>query len=175
MDKFIGIFYATGAGNTKTVAEEIQKELGEDRTDIFDIFHIKKKDYSIFDEYDFLIFGSPTYTGGTMHFRWKSVFPFLKKLDFSERYVALFTLGDRKNYPKKFALALNQMHNELKNCYDIAFLGECTPEDYHYTKSAFLGQKKIHGLAIDQHNEKNLTPQRIQTWVNHLREYIDDW
>ena len=54
----VGIFFGSDTGNTEAVAQMIQKELGKQLIDVFDIAKSSKEDIASFD---LLMIGIPTW------------------------------------------------------------------------------------------------------------------
>ncbi len=108
----IKIIYGTLAGTTKYVAEIIQKRLNKlgHKTDLHNINDNSKP---IIDNYDLLIFGSPTYENGELEYNMSH---FLSQFspNLSKYNVAVFGLGS-SNYPKFCRSAALLEHWVVKN------------------------------------------------------------
>lgn len=90
--KKIGIFYGSDTGNTENIANIIHKKIGFNITDIYDISNSNKNNLEIYNN---LILGIPTWYYGEAQCDWENFFPKLKKINFSNKTVAIFGCGDR--------------------------------------------------------------------------------
>ena len=161
----IGLIYGTDTGYTEQVAAGISGHFKE-----FDIsvHEIKDVDEKKILSFDFIIFGAPTWYVGELQSDWEDYFEDFKKIDFSNKLIALFGLGDQYGYDDNFVDAIGKIGEViLKNNGEI--IGEWSTEGYEFENSLGLKNEKFfYGLAIDEDNQFDLTEERIKVWSNQL-------
>ncbi len=161
----IGIFYGSTYGMTAKVAEKIKKAFGQAKVDVYDL---KTASLDEMEKYKNLIFGTSAWGIGEMQDDWENFIDNLSELDFSNRKVALFGLGDQKEYPESFVDGLGTLYCRLpdKSCV----VGETSTEGYDFYFSLAAKDNKFVGLVLDEHNQKKLTDTRIKKWVEQLKK-----
>ena len=163
--KKVGLFYGTTSGTTKKIAEMIKKELGTRSVDIFDIKNIKPEDIL---KYDNLIFGTSAWGIGDMQDDWEVFIDDLVELDLSKKKIALFGLGDQENYPGAFADGMGTIYCRLP--VKELVVGFTSTKGYKYYFSSAEKDGKFVGLAIDQDNQADKTPERVRKWATQLKK-----
>lgn len=165
----IALVYGTTLGNTEEVANLILQEFNSDLIDIYNVANIKAKDINHYSKY---IFGSSTWGLGDMQDDWEQ-FDF-KNLIVENKTVALFGLGDSEIYAFSYCDCLFKMHEILKR-KKAHIVGYVKASDYQYTESSSVNKDGYFlGLALDNENYKELTPQRIKDWVTQIRPLFLD-
>ena len=169
----IGIFFGTDSGNTRRIAKDIATLLGPEVA----AKPVNIRNASVEDllSYDTLILGIPTYgdgqvpglSTGNQTESWEEFLPTLKGHDFSSKTVAIYGLGNQKGYPDEFIDAVYYLYEELDIC-GANLIGLWPTEGYTFKKSKAIIDDQFIGLALDQDNQKDLTPERISTWINSL-------
>lgn len=161
----IGIFYGSTYGMTAKVAEKIKKAFGQAKVDVYDL---KTASLDEMEKYKNLIFGTSAWGIGEMQDDWENFIDNLSELDFSNRKVAIFGLGDQKEYPESFVDGLGTLYCRLpdKSCV----VGETSTEGYDFYFSLASKDNKFVGLVLDEHNQKKLTDTRIKKWVEQLKK-----
>lgn len=157
----IAIFYGSSTGNTEIVAKIIQEKLGADKADLYDVAHIKVEDLR---KYSFIILGTSTWGIGGMQDDWEDAVDLIGKVDFAEKKVALFGLGDQEEYPDTFADALGTLYRRVLK-RGACIIGEWPADDYTFEKSRAYREGSFVGLVIDQDNQADLTEERVSDWV----------
>lgn len=160
----IGLFYGSEMGHTKRVAGLIGKEFGNEIT-IEDIGYTSSRQMQ---KYDILIFGVPTWDDGKLDWNWEWFLPYLNKIDFTGKKVALFGLGDQERYDEVFLGAMATIYKKLK-AKGAKVVGEWPVEGYTKTKSSAIRKNRFVGLAIDEDNQADLTKDRVKQWVAQLK------
>ena len=161
----VGIFYGSTYGMTAKVAEKVKKAFGRSKVDIYDL-----KDVTIekMDEYKNIIFGTSAWGIGEMQDDWEYFIDNLPLLDFSDKKLALFGLGDQKEYPESFVDGMGTLYCRLpdKSCV----VGQTETEGYDFYFSLAAKDGKFIGLVMDEHNQKDLTEPRVKKWVTQLKK-----
>ena len=98
--KTIGLFYAMNAAKTSHIAEKIREDLGGVK--VIEVVLIEKAWQNDFQAYDNMIVGASTWFDGELPTYWDELVPELESLDLKGKKVAIFGLGDQKNYPDNF-------------------------------------------------------------------------
>ncbi|QJC36178.1 flavodoxin FldA [Enterobacteriaceae endosymbiont of Donacia cincticornis] len=161
----IGIFFGSDTGNTENVAFNIQKQLGNNITSVFDIAKVEKKDI---EQYNTLIFGVPTWYYGEVQCDWDDFLPTLQKINFKNKNLALFGCGDQEDYGEYFCDAISIIYNIVKtNKGNI--VGYWPTKGYYFSNTKSLKNKDYFlGLTIDEDRQPELTNSRIITWTKKI-------
>lgn len=166
----IGIFVGTAGGTSMKVADALVEAFDIDEEDVINM----EDDFDDVEDqmmaYDILFLGSSTWGQGDLHFSW--VDPILEiedeEFDFSGKTVAFFGAGDCKKHGEHFCSALGKLHKTFTNAGAKA-LGFIPKDDYDYEFSLAQIDGKLCGCAIDEHNEKEKTQERIENWIGVLK------
>lgn len=159
-----GIFYGSTTGNTTKAAEAIQAILGAERAELVDVATAGVEDFS---RYPNLILGASTWGYGDLQDDWEKKLPLLKEVDLKGKTVALFGLGDQEGYAACYLDAMGIIHDVLVEC-GVATVGAWSTEGYTFDASVACKDGQFVGLALDEDNEAEKTPQRIATWLQQL-------
>ena len=158
------LFYASSTGNTADVAQEIASKLGN-----IPCIDIGDDGITSINEYDKVILGTPTWGEGELPDDWLDVWDEFTQIDFSNKTVALFGLGDQDGYGDYFLDGMGLIYEVLvKN--NVKVIGEwgISDEYYHEDSMAVQGEKFV-GLALDEDNQEELTPSRIELWCQEIK------
>lgn len=166
-----GIFYGPAKGNVAKVASIIAQQLGEDSTDLATI---KDCDASVLNGYEKLIFGISTLGRNNWDSEhedddWDVFFTHLKEVNWKNKRVAIYGLGDQINYPDHFVDAIGWLYQRLKDL-NVDVYGQVTDEGYQYNDSEGLMEGEFVGLPLDEDNEPEKSPERIKNWLNELKQ-----
>jgi flavodoxin I len=162
----IALFYGTQTGNTQTAAELIQKQLGGES--VVNLYDIADADPSDFDAYDCIIIGSPTWDVGELQSDWDGFYEELDKINFNGKKVAYFGAGDQVGYADNFQDAMGILEEKISQLGGKT-VGYWPTEGYDFNESKAVRNGKFVGLAIDEDNQSELTPSRVQSWVTQLK------
>lgn len=161
----VGIFYGSTYGMTEKSAIKIKKAFGNTKVDIYNL-----KESSIEDmmKYKNLIFGTSAWGIGEMQDDWEMFVDNLSVIDFSEKKVALYGLGDQKEYPESFVDGLGTLYCRLpdKKCV----VGQWPVDGYEYYFSLADKEGTFVGLVLDDHHQGELSDERIEKWVVQLKK-----
>jgi flavodoxin I len=161
----IGLFYGTDTGNTRKVGKLIAKQFDED---VVELYNVADADVAEVTKYNALIFGTPTLGDGELENSWASFLPKLDGIDFSNKTVAIYGLGDQEGYPDEFVDAMIFIYKKVKKL-GATIIGSWSTEGYEYVKSRAEIDGKFLGLVIDQDNQKDQTKERVVEWINQIR------
>jgi len=162
--KNIAIFYSSGSGDTKRVADMISKQLNDIKE--FDI-GVTGSDY--ISDYSNIILGVSTYTDGQLQLEWQKIWDTFCKIDFSGKKVAIFGLGDQKRYPDNFVDGMGTLFNQLKKA-NAEIIGFTSAHGYSFNSSHAIVEEKFVGLAIDLQNQEKTATPKVKAWVEDLKK-----
>ncbi len=169
----IGLFFASSTGNTRRIAKMIKKRF-DDET-MAEALNVNKATPDLVASYSFLVFGTSTLGGGQlpglstdcMGGGWEEFLPQLKDVDFSDKVVALFGLGDQDKYPEEFVDAMGEIYHYIVE-RGAKVVGTWPADEYDFISSKALVDGEFVGLVLDQENQKALTDARLETWIKQV-------
>lgn len=156
------IFYATSTGNTEVIANKILE-----KTNGFELIDISRDGLDKMSECESMIIGVPTWGEGDLQDDWEDCLGDLQAIDFSNKTVALFGLGDQDGYPEEFVNALGIMYEEITSLGGKT-IGYTSTEGYDYEESKAEIDGEFVGLVIDEDNQAELTDDRIDNWFKSI-------
>lgn len=156
------IFYATGKGDTKKVAEYIGAKLNAD------LIEVKDANKDDFEKYDFLILASSSYGYGELHGDWVEKLSELKSANLKGKKVALVGVGNQQRHADSFCGGIVDFLGAIKTA-DI--IGQSDQDGYKFEKSqAFINGKFI-GLVLDTKGDSEYE-KRIDKWLDSVKNSI---
>lgn len=166
--KKIAIIYGSSTGTTESIAKMIASKLNIASSDIYDVSKITPETPS---NYDILILGSSTWGDGEFQDDWYDGIEKLKKADLNNKLVALFGCGDSYTYSGTFCDAMGLIYEELqgKGCQ---FIGGLSTEGYAHDASKAEVDGCFVGLALDESNQPDQTPSRIDSWLASFQDKL---
>jgi|TARA_B110000008_G_C16788881_1_gene491810 flavodoxin I len=166
----IGLIYGSDTGATEDISIKIEEK--------FNKYNIKRHNIANVNEeiilsFDFLIFGLSTWYDGDLQSDWEIYFEDFKKIDFKNKLVAIYGLGDQWGYDEYFVDGIGIIAKEItKN--NGKLIGEWPTKDYEFTKSKALKDKNtFFGLALDEDNQYEETDSRIKIWTKKIIEFLE--
>jgi flavodoxin I len=169
----VGIFYGTSTGSTQEVADLIKEAFGPDAEGPFDVEALEGSVKGNFEKYDALVVGTPTWNTGADIERsgtgWDEIYyKSLQELNIQGKNVAVFGLGDQVSYAENYADATGELHDVFESL-GCVMMGYTSQEGYEHEDSKSIRGDKFCGLLCDAVNQEDLTPERVQAWVNQLK------
>jgi flavodoxin I len=160
-----GIFYGSSTGTTEKVAVVIAKKLGISPDDVHNI----ESNGGDLAAYDFLIFGASSTGIGDLQYFWEDYLNVLKAVDLNGKKVALFCCGDSYTYSDSFCGAMRKIYDAIedKGCKIVEGV---SADGYEAGDTDAVIDGKFVGLAIDNDNEEDKTPERIDSWIKLLNK-----
>jgi flavodoxin I len=158
------LIYSFDAHNTSEVARLLKDELRD-----YDIEPINAEEVTGDQllNYDNLIFGAPTWSGGELPNYWNDFLPELKEIDLKGKKVAIFGNGDQAGYPENFVDGIGIMAG-IVVLLGAVTVGFVSSKGYYFEKSKALHNGKFYGLPIDFENQPEKTSDRIKKWAQQL-------
>lgn len=169
--KKIGLFYGPLGGSTEKVAKKVAAALGNENVDL-----IPAKDSKVSDveKYENVIFGMSTIGKETWESDksandWDVFLQEVTKVDYSNKIVAMFGLGDQITYDLHFVDALGLVaENILPKGAKI--IGQVETDDYDCRESQAIIDGKFIGLPVNEDFEPELTDERVNNWVEKIKK-----
>ena len=162
----IGLFYGSSTCYTEMTAEKIRKVLGEER---IDVYNIADEPLSTLGEYQYIIFGIPTWDFGELQEDWENIWDEIDGIDFTGKAVAIYGQGDQVGYPGWFLDAMGYLWAKVVSL-GAKSVGFWPVEGFEFEQSRALTPDGRHfvGLALDDENEFDLSKQRIELWCAQI-------
>ena len=162
----IKLIYGSDTGNTELVTEDITKLL--DDVEVTTVADLTPEDW----DHDKFILGIPTWYDGELQSDWEDYFEEFKTIDFTDKTVAIFGLGDQLGYEEWFCdgigiLAEVIMENGGKV---IGYTEKDNSYDLEETPKSLVDDNTFYGLCIDEDNQPELTQDRLEKWVVDIKE-----
>jgi len=166
--KNVGVFFGSDTGVTEEVTN-ILIENWEGRIDKHEITDTKIEDFAA---YDIIFLGVSTWYDGDLQSDWEAFFEDFKQVDFSNKTVAIFGLGDQIGYGDYFIDGVGELAKVvIENGGHL--IGEWPTNGYDFSESkADKGNGYFYGLAIDHDNQENLTDERIEQWLEKINASV---
>lgn len=162
--KKIGVFYGTTSGTTLGVVDELEFYLRKDNYEVYNV----ADGISSLSEYENLILITPTYGVGELQADWENIFEEFSKIDFSDKVVGIIGLGSQYAFGESFVGGMKVLYDVIIN-NGGKVVGFTSTEGYHYEESESVIDNKFIGLAIDEGNQGDYTPERIENWVVQIK------
>jgi flavodoxin I len=166
-----GLFFGPEKGAVHRVAEKIRNAAGKNQIDLIPVAGASAADL---EKYNKIIFGISTVGKETWdqefsNTDWSRFFPEISKIDYRNRTIAIFGLGDHITYPGHFVNAMGILAKEiLKACPGAKIVGKVDPSGYEFEESEAVINGQFIGLALDEDFEPELTDKRIAGWVKQI-------
>lgn len=161
----IGLYYGTDTGNTETVSKKIvakvESILGAGSIEMKEIYQKKAEDMA---SYDLLLLGMPTWYDGELQGDWEDFIPEMEKIDFSNKKVAFFGLGDQYGYASYFCDALGVFAKIVEE-RNGTLCGFTSTKGYEHDYSKAERDGMFVGLCLDVDNQDDLTESRLNSWI----------
>ena len=167
MDK-IGLFYASSTGNTKDAAELISENLGVEHVSMHNVDGCNKDEIKGFKK---LIIGISTWGEGDLQDDWEEYLPHMREVDFSDKTVAFFGLGDQDEYGDNFLDAMGTLY-DLTIERGATVIGSWPTDGYDFDESTAVRDGEFVGLGLDEDNQFDLSKERITKWVEQIKPYF---
>ncbi len=163
----VGLFFGSQTGNTETIAEQIQEELGGDS--VVALHEISDASPDDFSGYDCIIVGCPTWDLGGIQSDWDGFYEGdLDSIDFSGKKIAYFGPGDQVGYSENFQDAMGLLEEKISGLGGET-VGHWSTDGYEHEASKAVKNGKFVGLALDEDNQPELTDERVKAWTAQIK------
>ena len=155
------VVFGSSTGMCEAVAQTIGEKLGAEVINVSDLDEAKVQ------EAENLILGTSTWGAGEMQDDWYDGVKVLKSAGLSGKTVALFGVGDAESYSDTFCGGLKELYD---TCVEAGakVLEGVDASAYTYDDSEAVVDGKFLGLALDETNEDDKTPGRIDAWLAQI-------
>lgn len=126
-------------------------------------------------DFELIVLGIPTWDFGGIQEDWEEREDELKSLDLTGKFVALYGLGDQFGYADYFVDAMGWLHKKVIET-GATIIGYWPTQGYDFEASrALVAEGELFcGLALDEDQQIELSPQRIKNWVQQLNAEITE-
>ena len=162
----IGLIYGSDTGMTEEVTNSIIEEWTLSEIEVFEASYVKNSDI---ENFDVLFLGLSTWYDGDLQSDWENYFKKFETMDFTNKTIALYGLGDQYGYGEYFIDGVGILAKVILE-KGGKIIGHWPTEGYDYeiSKAEIEGEDLFYGLAIDEDNEPELTEDRIKEWLTIL-------
>lgn len=165
----IGLFYASSTGNTEKIAQLIKEKMSNSEIDLHDV---AKAVGNAMEKYDLIIIGVSTWGEGELQDDWEDYIHNLDSINFSQKTVAMFGLGDQEEYYDNFLDAMGTIYYKILE-HGANVIGSWSTDGYDFEESTAVNSGEFVGLALDEDNQYDLTNERIDRWIEQITPYFN--
>ncbi|MEX0988292.1 MAG: flavodoxin [Bacteroidales bacterium] len=164
--KKTAIIYSFNTKKTGKIAQAIKAEFNDDAVELINAEDITEKKFSAYDQ---LILGVPTWFDGELPNYWDEFIPALEEINLKGKKIALFGLGDQKEYSENFQDGMGIMAEILEE-RGGEIVGFTSTEGFTFENSRAQRGEQFVGLSIDFENQSSKNKSRITAWVKDLKK-----
>ncbi|MFT5661832.1 MAG: flavodoxin I [Sulfurimonas sp.] len=165
----IGLFYASSTGNTEKIAQLIKEKMSNNEIDLHDVAEAVD---NAMEKYDLIIIGVSTWGEGELQDDWEDYIHNLDSMNFSQKTVAMFGLGDQEEYCDNFLDAMGTIYYKILE-HGANVIGAWSTDGYDFDESTALNNCEFVGLALDEDNQFDLTNERVDRWIEQITPYFN--
>ena len=161
----IKLIYGSDTGNTELIAEDI-KNLW-DEVEVTTVDDLSSDHWN----HDKLILGIPTWYDGELQSDWEDYFEEFQTIDFTNKTVAIFGLGDQLGYEEWFCDGIGILAEViLKNGGKvIGYTERDDSYDLDETPKSLVDDSTFYGLCLDEDNQPHETTERLKNWIEQIK------
>ena len=168
----ICLFYGTNTDYTRLVVDQMVEEFEMVAPNLLTVHNIAEAPLAKMLDYDYLIIGCPTWNVGQLQEDWDAAYSHLDDLDLAGKKIAIFGLGDQYDYPENFCDAIGILGRKFRE-QGAELVGFTSTDGYEFSYSLGVEDSLFMGLALDEMNESERTPERVIDWVWQLVDEFD--
>ena len=161
----IKLIYGSDTGNTELIAEDI-KNLW-DEVEVTTVDDLSSDHWN----HDKFILGIPTWYDGELQSDWEDYFEEFQTIDFTNKTVAIFGLGDQLGYEEWFCDGIGILAEViLKNGGKvIGYTERDDSYDLDETPKSLVDDNTFYGLCLDEDNQPHETTERLKNWIEQIK------
>ncbi len=170
----IGLFYGSDTGCTDDITKDLVAQWSDATVVVHEIDDVSAAD---FDRFNIIILGLSTWYDGDLQSDWEVFFEEFKTIDFTNKVVAIYGLGDQIGYGEYFIDGVGILA-EVVLGNGGTIIGHWPIEGYRFTDSVAIIEGKedhFYGLAIDHDNESQLSDDRLEKWISQLKAELQSY
>ncbi len=165
------IFYSPQGGSVNRVAIKLGEMIGIDKVDLIHVTQAGKEHVDKYRQHIFIgsTVGADHWSNEILENEWEGFFKKIAGNGFEGKKIAIAGLGNSVLYPEHFADGIAYLYKEItgKNGKIYGFVDA---EDYTFEDSEALNDEGFFcGLPLDEDNEDDLTPVRLEKWISLLK------
>ena len=161
------LIYGSVTGKTEYIADQIVAALEPElEVSIEEVSSLGPDD---FPKYDLAICGIPTWDIGELEYGWQDLYDKLDGTDLKNVKVAMFGLGDQRDYADTYQDAMGLLYLKLLACGATGGFGFTSVNGHDFEKSKGVINGRFCGLALDEDSQDDLTEDRIIAWARQLK------
>ncbi len=172
----IGLFYGSTTCYTEMAAEKIRDAMGTNiaGTSRVDLFDIANQPIALANAYQQVILGIPTWDYGELEESWENIWEDIDQVNWRDKSVALYGLGDQLGYPDWFQDAMGYLAARITSL-GARCVGQWPTTGYRFTGSQGLTKDGDYfvGLALDDENDFELSDARILRWCRQVSDEFE--
>jgi len=169
------VFYSPQGGNVDRVANKLGALIGNDKVDLIPVKEFESEDLIKYNQIILVgsTVGTDHWTNETVVDEWPAFFAKSGDNGFEQKKIAIVGLGNSFLYPDHFADGMAELYARLKK-QNAQVFGKVEKKGYDFTDSEALNDDGFFcGLPIDEDNEDELTPERLENWIKLLKPDFD--
>lgn len=152
------VVYGSSTGTCEGIANVIAEKLGAEAISAANL------SADVVAENENLILGTSTWGAGEVQDDWYDGLKAIRGSSLSGKTVALFGCGDSASYSDTFCGGMAEIYNAAKAA-GANIVGGVDASEYTYDDSDAVIDGQFVGLALDNDNEDDKTPARIDAWI----------
>ena len=168
----IKLIYGSDTGNTEEISLILKKNINFADVEVLEVSKLEKNSW---DSHDIIILGIPTWYDGELQSDWEDYFEEFQKINFKNKTVAIFGLGDQIGYGEWFCDGIGILGKVVaKNGGKIVgFTKRDDSYDFESSKALF-DEDTFWGLCLDEDNQPHDTEKRIESWIKQLKIELNE-
>lgn len=163
MDK-IALVYSFSTHKTSKTADKLLEYISEYELERVNVETLKAEELG---QYNYLIFGVPTWNDGELPNYWDEFIPDLEDMDLSGKKIAIYGGGDQKMYPENFVDGIGLMADIVEAC-GAQVVGHVSPDGFSFEGSKAFKHGVFVGLPIDYENMLSEIDERLSAWSKQI-------
>ena len=171
----VKIIYGTDTGNTERIVGDLEIKLKASSIDYetVPVTGIPKEHWGSHKNY---ILGIPTWYDGELQSCWEDYFDTFKTIDFTDKTVAIFGLGDQIGYDEWFCDGIGILAEVVESNGGklVGFTENDDSYDFDESPKSLLDEDTFYGLCLDEDNQDELTEERLDNWIEKISKEFQD-
>ena len=162
--KKIGIYYGSTTGVTAGIVDEIEFYLKDNDIEIINV----EDGILGIEKFENLILISPTYGVGELQKDWENVAVELRNVDFHGKVIGIIGVGNQYAFGESYVGAMRKLYDIVTE-NGVRVVGFTSTQGYEYKECEAVIDDEFVGLALDENNQDNQTPDRIKNWIEKIK------
>ena len=166
----VKLIWGSDTGTTEEIVQMLEREFSNiDST--LEVSELSQNPQE-WDTHNIYMLGIPTWYDGELQSSWEEYFEEFKKIDFTNKKVCIFGLGDQEGYGEYFVDGVGILAEVVIN-NGGSIIGKTSTQGYDFEESkAEMEDGVFFGLVIDEDNQDELTEERVCSWVDQLKQEL---